>query len=108
MIEPKNIPLDVDYDEEPWDLIRSTEVIQETSPDSINNSLKNQQHHYAKRPGNNNNFPQPSTGGSKVLSAMSQLGGAVNQYPLTLNSKINTAGIFNTVSLLNRLDLETI
>jgi len=38
-------------------------------------------------------------GSAKVFtSAMSQISGAVNQYhPIALNSKINTAGIFNTV-----------
>jgi hypothetical protein len=54
-------------------------------------------------PNYNHQGPNNGAGGvggsTKVFSsAMSQISGAVNQYhPISLNSKINTAGIFNTV-----------
>jgi hypothetical protein len=118
MIEPKNIPLDVD-DDEPWDIIKSTEVINDASQkssgtsslsSSFQSSYNSQNRNYQRAPnqnlgrlgsfkgnnnGNNNfNFSGGMMSGSRVLSTMSQIGGA---YPISLNSKINTAGIFNTV-----------
>ena len=50
MIEPKNIPLDFNYEEDPWEVIRSTEVIHDASPltnntNNVTPTLKNQQNH---------------------------------------------------------------
>lgn len=109
VIEPKTCSgndFDPD-DDEPWDVVRSTEVmnvIRDASqlpgpPSSASSGYGKSSISSSGGSGHQSAYHRQNSGSgsSKVLSAMSSLGGAVNQYPIALNSKINTAGIFNTV-----------
>lgn len=103
IVEKKNIPLDVEdesgeYEEEQWDMIKSGEVIMPPGGISpLTDSHDGKSQYSAKTDCNTSGFSSQSS-----LSMISRVSSAVSysnqQYPLsTLNTKINTAGLFNAV-----------
>src|SRR5687767_7694064 len=72
MIDKKNIPMNGNYDEEPWDVVKSAEIIQACPPPIAN-------HHR--------------------VTMVQQNGNAAKVIP-NFNPKINTVGLFNTVKYL--------
>jgi len=94
VVEPKDIPLDLDYDEDPWDVIKSTDVINEnTSQMSTNN-------HVSPTSSVLQTVRQHLPSGKPESAEEASGTGAIYPYA-NFNPKINTAGLLNTVGYCN-------
>jgi len=88
-----------DYDEEQWDMIKSDDMAQGASPLTESQDAKSQYSH--KTDGNTSGFSSQSS-----LSMISRVSSAVSnnqQYPISFNAKLNTAGLFNAVRILTNI-----
>lgn len=99
VVEKKNIPLDVDdgsgdYEEDQWDMIKTGEVMPPGGGGSLTDSQDTKSQYSQKTEYNTSGFSSQSS-----LSMISRVSSAYTnqQYPISFNTKINTAGLFTAV-----------
>lgn len=107
IVETKNVPLDVedgpgDYEEEQWDVISTADKAPHDTGPLLTDS---QDEKYSQKTEcNTSGFSSQSS-----LSMMSRVSSAVSQtnqqYPISFNAKINTAGLFNAVRNIRKCAL---